>query len=201
MAEYTALRPLFSDIANAIREKDGSTGTIPAETFPDRIRGIQSTSELTQQSAKVWTPTTQDQIIPAETYLTGAQTIQGDPNLIASNIKEGVPIFGVMGNATTKGTINVLIESNWGYGVTIYYTSPNGAETVYVRADQTPKNIEVIENSIGGVEGSNNIQLSKVENENVGLFAGAAASGDYSNTSSTWILQFTNLDAHIVFNP
>lgn len=41
MAE-PALKPLFSDIANAIREKDGSTGTIPADTFPERIRGISS---------------------------------------------------------------------------------------------------------------------------------------------------------------
>ncbi len=45
MAE-PALKPLFSDIANAIREKDGSTGTIPAETFPERIRGIQTVADL-----------------------------------------------------------------------------------------------------------------------------------------------------------
>ena len=32
------LKPLFADIAAAIREKDGSTGTIPAEAFPARIR-------------------------------------------------------------------------------------------------------------------------------------------------------------------
>lgn len=41
MAEYNALRPLFTDIANAIRSKDGSSGTIPAETFPDRIKAIE----------------------------------------------------------------------------------------------------------------------------------------------------------------
>ena len=40
MAEYTALAPLFTDIANAIRSKTGETGQITANQFPDRIRNI-----------------------------------------------------------------------------------------------------------------------------------------------------------------
>lgn len=34
------LKPLFQDIANAIREKDGSTGKIVAEAFPSAIRAL-----------------------------------------------------------------------------------------------------------------------------------------------------------------
>lgn len=34
------LKPLFKDIANAIREKDGTTADIAANKFPERIRGI-----------------------------------------------------------------------------------------------------------------------------------------------------------------
>lgn len=37
---HSTLRGLFSDIADAIREKDGSSGTIVADTFPDAIRAI-----------------------------------------------------------------------------------------------------------------------------------------------------------------
>ena len=37
MAEYTALAPLFTDIANAIRSKTGETGAITANTFPQVI--------------------------------------------------------------------------------------------------------------------------------------------------------------------
>lgn len=37
-----ALKPLFSDIADAIREKDGGTEKIVAEDFPERIRGIRT---------------------------------------------------------------------------------------------------------------------------------------------------------------
>lgn len=40
MADYTALAPLFDDIADAIRYKDGTTAEIVANTFPARIRGI-----------------------------------------------------------------------------------------------------------------------------------------------------------------
>lgn len=42
MAEYTALAPLFTDIANAIRSKTGETGAITANTFPEKINEIES---------------------------------------------------------------------------------------------------------------------------------------------------------------
>ena len=45
MAEYTALAPLFTDIANAIRSKTGETGAITANTFPEKINSISSTPE------------------------------------------------------------------------------------------------------------------------------------------------------------
>lgn len=41
MAEYTALAPLFTDIANAIRSKTGETGAITANTFPEKINQIE----------------------------------------------------------------------------------------------------------------------------------------------------------------
>ena len=44
MAEYTALAPLFTDIANAIRSKTGETGAITANSFPNKITSIQTTS-------------------------------------------------------------------------------------------------------------------------------------------------------------
>lgn len=45
MAEYTALAPLFTDIANAIRSKTGETGAITANSFPDKINSVSSTPE------------------------------------------------------------------------------------------------------------------------------------------------------------
>ena len=66
------------------------------------------TMQLTTKAATTYTPTTTDQTIAKGTYLTGIQTISGDANLIASNIKNGTSIFGVTGSYTGGGTSNVV---------------------------------------------------------------------------------------------
>lgn len=56
MAEYTALAPLFTDIANAIRSKTGETGAITANNFPQEINAISigtNTSDATATSAQI----------------------------------------------------------------------------------------------------------------------------------------------------
>lgn len=55
---------------------------------------------ITVKAAATYTPGTTSQTIAADQYLTGAQTISGDANLVASNIVSGVSIFGVAGSAT-----------------------------------------------------------------------------------------------------
>ena len=59
-----------------------------------------STQQLTTKSAQTYTPSTSNQTISSGRYLTGTQTIKGDANLIASNIKSGVSIFNVAGSYT-----------------------------------------------------------------------------------------------------
>lgn len=61
--------------------------------------GTKSASkQLSTKSATTYTPSTSNQTISSGYYLTGTQTIQGDSNLVASNIKSGVSIFGVSGS-------------------------------------------------------------------------------------------------------
>lgn len=62
-----------------------------------------NTSQLTTKAAATYTPTTSDQTIASGQYLTGAQTIEGDANLIAGNIKKDVSIFGVTGTYEASG--------------------------------------------------------------------------------------------------
>ena len=62
-----------------------------------------ATKQLTTKGAATITPGTSDQTIASGTYLTGAQTVKGDANLVAGNIKSGVSIFGVAGSFAGSG--------------------------------------------------------------------------------------------------
>lgn len=67
--------------------------------------------------AKNYTPSSRNQTIQSGQYLSGAQTILGDSNLISTNIKAGVNIFGVQGNLTvSSGTFNSSMFSLGMYG-------------------------------------------------------------------------------------
>ena len=55
------------------------------------------------KAATTYTPSTSNQTIAAGTYCSGAQTIKGDSNLVAGNIKSGVSIFGVAGSYEGSG--------------------------------------------------------------------------------------------------
>ena len=81
-------------------------------------------SGVTKKAAATYTPKTSDQSIAASQYLSGAQTIKGDANLVAGNIKSGVSIFGVTGTyaggGSSGGSGNNNVEA---YAVT--NTSPS----------------------------------------------------------------------------
>lgn len=62
---------------------------------------VSLTAPVTTKAAATITPGTSNQTIAAGTYLTGAQTITGDADLKAENIKSGVNIFGVAGSLTS----------------------------------------------------------------------------------------------------
>ena len=62
---------------------------------------VSLTASVTTKAAATITPGTSNQEIASGTYLTGKQTISGDANLVASNIKSGVSIFGVAGSLTS----------------------------------------------------------------------------------------------------
>ena len=61
---------------------------------------VSLTANVTTKAAATITPGTTDQTIASGTYLTGAQTIKGDSNLIADNIKSGVSLFNITGTYT-----------------------------------------------------------------------------------------------------
>ena len=62
---------------------------------------VSLTASVTTKAAATITPGTSDQTIASGTYLTGAQTIKGDSDLVAANIKQGVTIFNIQGTLSS----------------------------------------------------------------------------------------------------
>lgn len=86
-------------------------------------------SGVTKKSAATYTPTTSDQTIASGQYLNGVQTIKGDSNLVASNIKSGVSIFGVAGSYTGGGSGGGLVMKS---GTTTSATIGTGLSNIKV---------------------------------------------------------------------
>lgn len=75
--------------------------------------GVKYTGNIPSKAAATYTPTTSDQTIAAAQYLSGAQTVKGDPNLQPQYIAAGVSIFSVAGTLSTPvvsqdGTTKIL---------------------------------------------------------------------------------------------
>lgn len=73
-------------------------GYIQGQTF-----SLSLANAVTVQAAQTITPGTTNQTIPAYRWTTGAQTILGDADLVAENIKKDVTIFGVTGTYEGSG--------------------------------------------------------------------------------------------------
>lgn len=91
---YGASGLITGNIATVTATQSGNVVTVPK----GYIASAQTITVGTAKAAATYTPGTTDQTIASGQYLTGAQTISGDSNLIAGNIKNGVSIFGVTGN-------------------------------------------------------------------------------------------------------
>lgn len=101
-----------------------------------------ATKQLTTKATTTYIPTISDQTIERGTYLGGTQTIKGDANLVAGNIKSGVSIFGVSGSYEGSGgsssggaietcTVEILAESPVGDVMTFYYVDGSGTMCSY----------------------------------------------------------------------
>ena len=78
-----------------------TTGYISSGTAGNS--SVSLTGSVTTKAAATITPSTSNQTIASGTYLTGTQTISGDANLIAENIKKDVTIFGTTGTYEGSG--------------------------------------------------------------------------------------------------
>ena len=91
---------------------------------------VSLTASVTTKAAATITPTTSDQTISSGTYLTGTQTVKGDANLIAGNIKKDVVIFGTTGTYEGGGSGDYTFIASTSYTVNTSSTTAISVGTV-----------------------------------------------------------------------
>lgn len=115
-----------------------SDGTIAADYvlngFVGYANGEKVTGNIPSKDAATYTPGTKDQYINADQYLSGAQKITGDANLVAGNIAQGKSIFGVAGTFTNDA--NATAESMQ-LGVSAYVKGARVVGTAPIVAAKT----------------------------------------------------------------
>ena len=182
-----------SESAQTVKADNGYDGL--SQVTVNAVSKTYVGSGVTKKSAATYTPGTSDQSIASGQYLSGTQTIKGDANLVAGNIKSGVNIFGVTGTyagggssggngnnnveayaitdtnpsvsfKTASGTIKI-----WGYG-TITSSGGLGGQTTSLVAFEGDK---YHKSAIYGGPSSTNLSLSISNGKLTGLPSGLSA--------------------------
>lgn len=182
-----------SESAQTVKADNGYDGL--SQVTVNAVSKTYVGSGVTKKSAATYTPGTSDQSIASGQYLNGTQTIKGDSNLTAANIKSGVNIFGVTGTyagggssggngnnnveayaitdtnpsvsfKTASGTIKI-----WGYGI-ITSSGGWGGQTTSLVAFEGDK---YHKSAIYGGPSSTNLSLSISNGKLTGLPSGLSA--------------------------
>lgn len=187
-------------ITASVSKTQGVTPTVSAGYVASGTSGTitvngSNTNQLTTKSAQTYTPTTTDQTISSGQYLTGVQTIKGDANLLAENIKKDVVIFGITGTYEGGGSSN--------YTVTVSLTNPrNGSKfsgcNIMEALSNDPWDTGAYLDTIISANGTKTIQLSSsVYGLNITAH-GTSVSIPTSGISTTGGVTFKQVDGEIV---
>ena len=182
-----------SESAQTVKADNGYDGL--SQVTVNAVSKTYVGSGVTKKSAATYTPGTSDQSIASGQYLSGTQTIKGDANLVAGNIKSGVSIFGVTGTYTGGGSSGGSGNNNveayavtstspsvsfktasgtikiWGYG-TITSQGGWGGQTTSLVAFEGDK---YHKSAIYGGPSSTNLSLSISNGKLTGLPSGLSA--------------------------
>lgn len=129
MAEYIIQEETLINLADAIRGVSSESATMSPDEMTEYITNYLVKPTATKAAATI-TPSTSNQTIASGTYLTGTQTIKGDSNLKAANIKSGTSIFGVSGSLTDMAS-NMANFYGFTKAKSGSFTTPASNQTTY----------------------------------------------------------------------
>jgi hypothetical protein len=138
--------------------------------------------------AQTYIPGTADITLPKNSFLVEAQTIKGDSDLTASNIKSGVSIFNVSGTFTSDATATAsdIAKDKTAYvnGVKVTGTS-EGGETFYKCTEVFgPKTVTFLSVTGAGTEDCNG------RYDEAGTKNGATIYSYTSSSGATWYIYY-----------
>lgn len=115
----TSIEKTYQEIANEINSLKLSGDATAAQvlsgkTFYNSNPKSKLVGTMPSKGAQTYTPGTTNQTIAAGQYLSGAQTIKGDANLVSSNIVKGKSIFGVTGTAVKLSDPPIIYHAQCG---------------------------------------------------------------------------------------
>lgn len=102
-SKSVSFTPTESAQSSAVTPDTGYDGLSEVNVSVAAVSSTYVGTGVTRKAAATITPTTSAQTIATGTYLTGTQTIPGDLNLVGSNIRKNISIFGVTGTYDPGG--------------------------------------------------------------------------------------------------
>ena len=191
---------------------------VSAKTFYSTDSQSKLTGTIASLGATTYTPTTSDQTITTGKYINGLQTISGSADLLPSNIKDGVTIFGVLGTAglISDGISYTSIDLNGNplsaiiYGSKVFTRQCNGL--TYLQSAIISEGITEIEQ--GAFYGCSNVSnislpstLTTLDRDafafcyalEMTTFPASVTSVDYGSFSNCYLVSFSSLPDDLIF--
>ncbi|WP_313342488.1 hypothetical protein [Sedimentibacter sp.] len=162
------------------------------------VNGVKITGTIPSKADQTYTPSTINQTIAANQYLSGIQIIQGSPNFLEENIKDGVNMWGKIGKLVENFTASDFV----GRGQSFNDTQLN--QPIMLGAyfnSATIQNISSMLFCFRTIQTDSARQITVTIPTGADVWLHNPVTDVYSKVSGTFILPSVRFAIYIFFNP